>query len=88
MVSPELSLLGRFQLEPGSGPPPRKNAQARLAYLADRGQAQPRDKLATLLWSEMDDEQARAKLRETLFVPRTSLSAARLSLRVEDEASA
>jgi DNA-binding SARP family transcriptional activator len=90
MASLKLRLLGGFELRTSAGPPvpiARKKAQALLAYLACHpGQAQPRDKLATLLWSEMDDEQARANLRKTLFVLRPPLSAVRSSLRVEDEA--
>jgi len=52
MGSLELRLLGGFDLRTGSGLPApiaRKKAQALLAYLACHpGQAQPRDKLATL----------------------------------------
>jgi DNA-binding SARP family transcriptional activator/lipopolysaccharide biosynthesis regulator YciM len=85
-----LRLLGGVELKTGSGsavPIPRKKAQALLAYLACHpGQAQPRDKLATLLWPEMEDQQARANLRKALFVLRSPLSAVRSSLRIEEEA--
>jgi DNA-binding SARP family transcriptional activator len=64
----------------------RKKAQALLAYLACHpGQSHPRDKLTTLLWPEIDDRQARANLRKVLFVLRPALSAAPLSLRIEED---
>src|SRR5262245_39659360 len=51
-----------------------KKSQALLAYLAvPLGQAHPRDKLATLLWGDMRDAQARAGLRQTLFTLRKIL---------------
>ena len=74
-----LSLLGGFQARLDLGPPLALPAKARalLAYLALRsGQAQPRDKLATLLWGDNGDEQARSNLRHTLFTIRKALSAA------------
>ena len=87
-----LRLFGGVELKTSSGDPlpiPRKKAQALLAYLACHpGQAQPRDKLATLFWPEMDDQQARANLRKTLFVLRSHLSAVPSSLRIEEEAIA
>src|SRR5262245_31263205 len=65
-----LSVLGGFEARLGLGPPlllPAK-AQALLASLAIRpGQAHPRDKLAALLWGDIDDEHARSNLRHTLF---------------------
>ena len=74
-----LSLLGGFQARLDLGLPlalPVK-ARALLAYLALRsGQAQPRDKLATLLWGGNSDEQARSNLRHTLFTIRKAVSAA------------
>ena len=87
-----LRLFGGVELTTSSGHPvpiPRKKAQALLAYLACHpGQAQPRDKLATLFWPEMDDQQARANLRKALFVLRSPLSAVPSSLRIEEEAVA
>src|SRR5262245_40692360 len=89
MTSLELRLLGGFELKSTSGPPvpiALKKAQALLAFLACHpGQAQPRDKLAALLWPDMDNEQARANLRKALFVLRPPLSAAPSSLRVEED---
>jgi predicted ATPase len=71
-----LSLLGGFHARLDLGPPmalPAK-AQALLAYLAlSAGQAQPRDKLGTLLWGDTADEQARSNLRHTLFTIRRAL---------------
>lgn len=58
-----LRLLGGFD---GAGLPTRK-ARALLAYLAVApGRLHPRDKLATLLWGNRGDEQARDSLRHTL----------------------
>jgi len=92
MGCPRLRLLGGVELKTSAGvviPIPRKKAQALLAYLACHpGQAQARDKLATLFWPEMVDQQARANLRKALFVLRSPLSAVEPGLRIEDEAVA
>ena len=51
-----------------------KKSQALLAYLAlPLGQAHPRDKLAALLWGDMQEAQARAGLRQTLYTLRKVL---------------
>jgi len=51
-----------------------RKAQALLAYLAlHPGRPQVRTKLATLLWSDSSDAQARASLRQALLVLRKSL---------------
>jgi len=51
-----------------------KKSQALLAYLAlPLGQAHPRDKLAALLWGDMQEAQARAGLRQTLYTLRKIL---------------
>jgi TolB-like protein len=48
--------------------PPRRKAQAIIAYLAAHGGASiNRERLAGLLWSERGDQQARASLRQTLL---------------------
>src|SRR5262249_60244948 len=87
-----LRLLGGVELKTSSGstvPIPRKKAQALLAYLACHpGQTQPREKLATLFWPEMEDQQARANLRKALFILRSHLSAVRPDPRIDDEAHA
>lgn len=46
----------------------RRKAFALAAYLVLAGQPQSRDTLATLLWSDQDQERARAALRSTLPV--------------------
>jgi DNA-binding SARP family transcriptional activator len=65
-----LSLLGGFDCRQADGPSlvvPTEKARALLAYLAvHAGQRHARDKLATLLWGDQADEQARANLRKTL----------------------
>lgn len=70
-----LKLLGGFraELDAVAVPLPRK-AQALLAFLAlSPDRPQPRTKLATLLWGESPEEQARSSLRQTLFLLRRPL---------------
>jgi DNA-binding SARP family transcriptional activator len=78
MPALRLTLLGGFDLGPENGPAislPRKKAQALLAYLAlHPEEAQPRDKLAALLWGELSDERARHGLRQCLVDLRKALS--------------
>ncbi len=65
----DLVLLGGFQMRLGTGAfvALPKKSQALIAYLAlSKGQAQPRDKMAALLWSQASEEQARHSLRQTL----------------------
>ncbi len=92
MGSLALRLLGGFECKTSLGHPVpirSQKAQALLAYLACHpGQSHPRDKLATLLWPEIDDHQARANLRKALFVLRPALAAAPSSLRIEEGAVA
>jgi DNA-binding SARP family transcriptional activator len=75
----ELSLLGGFRVRLASGSDieiPRKKSQALLAYLAlYPGQNFLRDKLASLLWGDLPDGQARHNLRQTLFALRAALPA-------------
>lgn len=70
MTSLRINLLGGFRTETAAGEAVHLNtrkAQALFAYLAMRpGQAQPRDKIATLLWGDTGEEQARHSLRQTL----------------------
>lgn len=77
MARLDLTLLGGFQARLNPGPPlrvPTRKAQALLAYLAlPPGLSHPRDKLASLLWGEMRQEQARTNLRQTLFNLRKAL---------------
>ena len=75
----KLTLLGGFQAQLGAGAPlvlPTRKTQALLAYLAlPLGQAHAREKLATLLWGDMADAQARGNLRHALSRIRKNLPA-------------
>ena len=77
MTHLKLRLFGGFEAALPSGAPislPTKKAQALLAYCALRpGQAHQREKLATLLWGDTEECNARNSLRQTLFVLRTAL---------------
>lgn len=68
MAKVNLALLGGFRLQTDSGEPvplSTKKAGALLAYLAlHSGQAQPRPKLAALLWGDRSEVQARDSLRQ------------------------
>src|SRR5712692_9169655 len=72
-----LTLLGGFHAHLDAGAAlvlPTRKAQALLAYLAvPLGQAHPREKLATLLWGDMQDAQARGNLRYALSRIRKAL---------------
>src|SRR5262245_44520889 len=74
----ELALLGGFRarVEPGAAIAlPTRKSQALLAYLAmPVGQAHPRDKLAALLWGDMQTPQARGSLRQALTALRKALA--------------
>ncbi len=67
-----LSLSPAFQLSRDGEPVALKNkkAQALLVYLALTKQPQTREHLATLLWGDRFDEQARKSLRQALFALR------------------
>ena len=73
----KLTLLGGFQAQLDAGAAlvlPTRKTQALLAYLAlPLGQAHPREKLATLLWGDMPDAQARGNLRHALSRIRKAL---------------
>src|SRR6267142_5705018 len=82
MARLRVTLIGGvgFRFDSGqTAPLPGRKSQALLAYLAlQRGQAQPRDKLAALLWPEAPHERARHNLRQLLLgvrqaIPPTSL---------------
>src|SRR6185437_12889374 len=75
----QLRLLGDFELcyRTHSSPPLPKKARALLAYLAMHpGRPILREQLATLLWGDSGDEQARRSLRECLMAIRTALGPA------------
>jgi DNA-binding SARP family transcriptional activator len=78
-----LTLFGGFQARLGSGPVLRlrtRQTQALLAYLAlPCGQSHPRDKLASLLWGHLPQDEARHRLRQGVFAIRRALAAADLS---------
>ncbi|MBM4442625.1 MAG: AAA family ATPase, partial [Candidatus Rokubacteria bacterium] len=81
VVPLNLSLLGGLEARLGSeGPPvalPKRKAQALLAYLAmPAGQPRQREELATFLWGDADDADARNSLRQTIFLIRRVLPAA------------
>jgi DNA-binding SARP family transcriptional activator/class 3 adenylate cyclase len=68
MTKLTLALLGGFEARVDSGPLltlPAKS-QALLAYLAVSRQSHPREKIATLLWGDTAEAQARQSLRQAL----------------------
>jgi DNA-binding SARP family transcriptional activator len=74
-VTLTIALLGAPRIEI-DGEPLRvdtRKAIALLAYLAVTGHAHGRDHLTALLWSDSDDERARAALRRTLSALKTGL---------------
>src|SRR5262245_21730737 len=81
MARLNLKLLGDFEARLGSGPPLRlrtRKTQALLAYLAlPPGEPHSRDKLASLLWGDRSQPEARSRLRGSLFVLRRVLATAR-----------
>ena len=82
-----LTLLGGFEarVRTKAMTLPRK-AQALLAYLALAGPpTHPRSKLAALLWSDAEEEDARNNLRQVLFRTRRALGTASRVLTVDGE---
>src|SRR5215813_1246448 len=74
-----LTVLGGFEarVEGRAVPLLPAKGQALLAYLALHPVRAPsRDKLATVLWGGMGDEQARRNLRHTVFAIRKALAKA------------
>lgn len=73
-----LSLLGGFQARSATGRDvvvPTEKGRALLSYLACHpSESHPRGKLATLLWPNAHDSDARHSLRQTLCVVRAALS--------------
>ncbi len=66
----EINLLGRFEVHPDGKAAmlDSRPAQALLAYLVlQPGTAQPREKLAGVLWPDSAEENARANLRHALW---------------------
>ena len=74
----ELRLLGQFDIRLGelSISIPSRPAQSLLAYLAlTAGTAHRRERLAGLLWPDIEDDSARASLRQGLWRIRKALEA-------------
>ncbi|HET9664140.1 MAG TPA: BTAD domain-containing putative transcriptional regulator, partial [Burkholderiales bacterium] len=88
MAELELRLLGRFQARCSSGrlvALTTRKARALLAYLAlHAGQAQSRDKLISLLWSDRAERQGRDSLRQALTTLRRGLGSERVALLTVD----
>src|SRR5690349_9980991 len=80
-TSGRLQLLGRFGVTLHGSPPlplamPAGRPRALLAYLAMQpGHAEPRERLAALLWGDGPDKQARHSLRQCLMVLKRELEA-------------
>ncbi len=74
-MSLKLTLSPAFSLTRDGEPILLKNkkAQALLVYLALTGQPQSREHLATLLWGDRFDDQARNSLRQALFALRKAV---------------
>ena len=88
MAQISLRLLGGFDLEPaGSDGALPKKSRALLTFLGSPpGRSQPRDRLATLLWGESGEDQARQSLRQALSTLRSALPpTATSALRIERE---
>jgi DNA-binding SARP family transcriptional activator/tetratricopeptide (TPR) repeat protein len=88
-----IQLLGGFRLHDGAGQEIKiasRKGRALLAYLAARlGESHSRDRLATLLWEDTDEELARTSLRQALAALRKSLpQAAQNILRTDTESVA
>jgi TolB-like protein len=86
-----LTIFGRFCARDALGnevPIKSKKSRALLAYLAlPLGKERSREVIATLLWSDRGEEQARSSLRQALSGLRKELGEERISaLRISDEA--
>ncbi|HEY7641306.1 MAG TPA: BTAD domain-containing putative transcriptional regulator [Steroidobacteraceae bacterium] len=79
MTELNLQVLGAFRVQDSAGAEIRiasRKGRALLAYLALRpGESHSRDRLATLLWEDADEELARTSLRQALAALRKSLPA-------------
>ena len=77
-----ITLLGQFKLQADDLPIelPSRPAQSLLAYLAlNAGVSQRREKLASLLWPEATETNARSYLRQALWRIRKSLQSGSLN---------
>lgn len=88
MTKLSLCLFGGFRLEADPGQPIQlvtRKARALLAYLAHHPRAaQPRAKLAMLLWADSDDTTARNSLRQTLSLVRKAIAPVSEAVLVAD----
>ena len=85
-----LRLFGGFQLEDADGKAitiTLRKAEALLVYLAMvPGQRAPREKLATLLWGDVEQQRSRASLRQTLLALTKALARSDVQvLRMESQ---
>jgi DNA-binding SARP family transcriptional activator len=76
MTELTLQVLGAFRVQDAAGAEIRiasRKGRALLAYLALRpGESHSRDRLATLLWEDADEELARTSLRQALAALRSA----------------
>ena len=80
----KIYLLGQFKLQAGRWPLelPSRPAQSLLAYLAlNAGVDHRREKLASLLWPESSESNARGYLRQALWRMRKNLEKGSLDWR-------
>jgi len=84
-----LALLGGFQGRLGGAAPltlPTRKTKALLAFLAlPPGRSHPRAKLASLLWGDLPEPQARRSLRQSLFTLRKAMSVEPSALLIDGE---
>ena len=84
-----LVLLGGFQGRLGGAAPltlPTRKTKALLAFLAlPPGRSHSRAKLASLLWGDLPEPQARRGLRQSLFTLRKAMSVEPSALLIEGE---
>ena len=88
MTELTLQVLGSFRVRDAGGGEVRiasRKGRALLAYLALRpGESHSRDRLANLLWEDVDEELARTSLRQALAALRKALPvAAQAALRAD-----
>jgi TolB-like protein/DNA-binding SARP family transcriptional activator len=85
----KLQLLGGFRAQTGSGQEvvvQARKGRALLAILSlSPAGGMSREKLATLLWSDRGEEQARSSLRQTLTTLRKELAVAGANLLIADD---
>lgn len=92
MTGLTLQLLGGLRLQDAAGTDiaiSSRKARALLAYLAaSPAEAHERDRIAAVLWDEVDAELARANLRQALAALRRSLPATEAILRTDTQSVA